>query len=167
VQPVLTSAVAVIGTLLGSVLTYLFQRRNADQTQAESRRERARQELVESFSSYASATMTLRRAEYDRWNRRRESADGAEPVEVRQESYKLRGEAWGTYFRLRLLTEPGRDEELLRCAAQAIEEAGWVSKAKTSDELHERGERARAVLDEAVSLASARLDRLQSTRART
>jgi hypothetical protein len=65
-QQVLTSVVAVVGTLLGSYLTYLFQRRMAERTGLQSRRERRRQEFAEAVAVYASTATALRRAEFDR-----------------------------------------------------------------------------------------------------
>ncbi|HZE16029.1 MAG TPA: hypothetical protein VE197_10145, partial [Mycobacterium sp.] len=60
----LASIVAVAGTLLGSCLTYLFQRRTTERTALETRRERRRQEFAEAVADYASKATALRRAEF-------------------------------------------------------------------------------------------------------
>jgi membrane protein YqaA with SNARE-associated domain len=92
-QSVATSIVAILGTLLGAVLSYGLQRRVLNEVHDSTRRDQREQHRLAAFGAFAAATMDLRRAEYDRWNRRVESPDGVESVEVRQESYRLRGEA--------------------------------------------------------------------------
>ncbi len=156
-QAVATSIVAVLATLLGAVLSYGLQRRTLNEVHNRTRQDQLQQQRIAAFGDFAAATMDLRRAEYDRWNQRVESPDGSEPVEVRQESYRLRAEAWNAFFRLKLVADPAEDVAVVKQAEQAVEAAAGVSKAASLGELRDRGERARQALDAFVHAASARL----------
>jgi hypothetical protein len=157
VQAVATSVVAVLGTLLGAALSYVLQRRMLDEVHESARRDQRQQHRLAAFGAFAAATMDLRRAEYDRWNRRAESPDGIEPVGVRQESYRLRGEAWNAFFRLKLVADPVQEAGIMKQAEEAVQAAAGVSKASDAVELGKRGERAREVLEAFVDVASVRL----------
>ncbi len=156
-QAAWTSAIAVLGTLLGAALTYVLQRRSLDRTQLEARRERARKELVEAFNAFASATMALGNAEKDRWSHRMRSPTDEEPVEVRREADRLRSEAWNTYFRVRLLADPARDDRLLGQVSRAINLASDVSKDNAVDGEHMRGTGVRAAIEDAIDVAGSLL----------
>jgi heme exporter protein D len=157
VQAVATSIVAVLGTLLGAVLSYGLQRRMLNEVHDSARRDQRQQHRLAAFGAFAAATMDLRRAEYDRWNRRVESPDGVESVEVRQESYRLRGEAWNAFFRLKLVADPASEAAIMKHAEEAVQAAASVSKAPDAVELRERGERARQLLETFVEVAAVRL----------
>jgi hypothetical protein len=157
VTPVLTSVIAVVGTLLGSVITYHVQRRTLERTLAEARYERARKEFLEASSALASAAMTLRRASYDRWKERRSSTDGKESDEARHEVFRLRVEARTAYYHLRLLADPVEDDELVKHAAKTVEEAGHVADAESFPEVRKRDQEARRDIERLVDLAGARL----------
>ena len=58
---VLASLIAVAGTLLGSLSTYLFQRRNALRAETVARDERLRQEQLAACSEFAAAISELKR----------------------------------------------------------------------------------------------------------
>ncbi|WP_440107621.1 hypothetical protein [Streptosporangium sp. H16] len=58
----LGSLIAVLGTLLGSFSTYLFQQRTAIRAEAVAREERLRQEHLAAYSEFASAVTELKRA---------------------------------------------------------------------------------------------------------
>ena len=61
----LTSIIAVVGTLLGVSLTYLFQLRMQARSSDEICRETRRQEFAEAVAAFASTATALRRAEFD------------------------------------------------------------------------------------------------------
>src|SRR4051794_23468571 len=65
-----TSAIAVIGTLLGSTLTYLFQRMTLNRTIMVARGDKRREEFIDALATYASTVTALRRAEFDRAKKR-------------------------------------------------------------------------------------------------
>lgn len=67
---VMTSLIAVAGTLLGSLLTYLFQRRTALRTEAAARSERLRQDQLAACAGFAGAITELKRAVMASWFKR-------------------------------------------------------------------------------------------------
>ncbi|MGW6980821.1 hypothetical protein ACWGE1_15445 [Streptomyces sp. NPDC054932] len=109
---VLTSAVAVGGTLIGSWSTYLFQRRSAERAEAVSRVERLRQERLAAYSAYAAAVTELKRGLITLWFRRRRALrdqDSREELQTAQlDSDRLGAAAEAAAFRLRLVADdPG------------------------------------------------------------
>lgn len=148
---VLASVIAVLGTLAGATAGYLFQQRIADRSEATARDERLRQERLVACSAFAGAVMDLRRAQYDRWYRRHEHPQQADPEDARAESYRLRSVAWSAFYRFRLTTA---NAELTNLGWSAVEEAAHVAKGADENDLRERGERARALLEDFVTAAA-------------
>jgi hypothetical protein len=72
-ETVFASAVAVIGTLLGVFVSHLLQRRHNQDVERAAREERRRTERIDAISAFAEAAVQFRRAQYDRWWRRRET----------------------------------------------------------------------------------------------
>lgn len=157
-QPVLASIVAVAGTLLGSCLTYLFQRRTTERTTLEARRERRRQEFAEAVADYASKATALRRAEFNRGKKRISHAAPEAREEARQESYRLRAETISAYYLVRLYADPDADQDLVRDAEDVIELSGHISAdPETENEMDELYRAATNALEKVVDAASGRL----------
>jgi hypothetical protein len=70
--------IAVVGTLLGSITTYMLQRRTAAEQAAVLRNERLRQEQLATCSAFAGALTELKRAVITLWFRRRDSETSEE-----------------------------------------------------------------------------------------
>ncbi|MEV8535381.1 hypothetical protein [Streptomyces sp. NPDC051211] len=113
---ILASAVAVVGTLIGSWSTYLFQRRTVERTEAANREERLRQERLAAYSAYAGAVTDLKRALITLWFRRRRTPGDEELAAAQLESDRLGAVAESAAFRLRLVA----DEPVLRPLMEAI-----------------------------------------------
>jgi hypothetical protein len=64
------AVVAVAGTLLGSTVTYVFQRLTVGRTERFARAERMRQEQIAAYSAFAGAAADLRRGLVTMWFRR-------------------------------------------------------------------------------------------------
>jgi membrane protein YqaA with SNARE-associated domain len=75
----LTSLIAVIGTLLGSTITYLFQRSHAGRAEAVARSERLRQDRIVAYSEFAGTITELRRGVITLWFHRLRQSDLADP----------------------------------------------------------------------------------------
>ncbi|MDT0353959.1 hypothetical protein [Pseudonocardia charpentierae] len=69
------SLIAVAGTLLGSLSTYLFQRRTAARSEAIAREERFRQDRLAACGEFAAAVTELKRAVVTAWFRRKNQDD--------------------------------------------------------------------------------------------
>lgn len=80
--PVFTSLVAVVGTLLGAALGYVFQQRSATRTE--------RQAAVLAFANAITAVILNQQ---DRWHRADEDPGGPEDLAAQRESHRLRNVA--------------------------------------------------------------------------
>lgn len=64
------SLIAVVGTLLGATVTYLFQKQNAERTEARALEQARRSERLAACEAFAGAMVDYRRGEYDRVHQR-------------------------------------------------------------------------------------------------
>ncbi|MFF9868684.1 hypothetical protein ACF1G0_25335 [Streptomyces sp. NPDC013953] len=121
-----TALIAVIGTLLGSVVTHFFQGRAAQRTAALTRAEQLRQERIATYSAFADAVVEYRQAQNARWYRR----NGSHAEATRLESYDRRAAARQALVRVRLVcSDPATVElaekvfEVTHCMHEARDEA--------------------------------------------
>lgn len=137
---VLTTFIAVAGTLLGALLGYQFQRRVADRSD--------RRAAVLAFTSSANEFL---RSQHDWWHRKQENPEGQEHVAARTEAYRLRGLVVQSTHRLRLLLPKG---SLHTQAEHTAELISALHRAADRDGLRDLTAEARASLNEFVSQAS-------------
>lgn len=147
----LSSVIAVLGTLAGATATYVFQRRITDHNEVIARAERMRQERLAACSAFAAAVMELRRVQYDLWHRRHEHSQQVDSGDVRDDSYRLRSTAWSAYYRFRITTT---DAQLTTLGWSAVDQTAQVARATDEADLRSRGERARELLEEFVVTAA-------------
>lgn len=118
VEIIVTSIVAVVGTLLGSLATHYFQRRNRADAERFERNERLRQDRVSTYTAFGGALVNLRRAQMDRWFAIHNEPKGADTESLRYETYRLRTAAREALFRVQLVTE---SKELIALGQRAID----------------------------------------------
>jgi len=118
VEIIVTSVVAVVGTLLGSLATHYFQRRNRADAEQFERNERLRQERVSAYTAFGGALVNLRRVHMDRWYAIHDRRDGADLESLRYETYRLYTTAQEALFRVQLVTG---SKALIELGKQAIE----------------------------------------------
>jgi len=153
---VLASVIAVLGTLGGATASYLFQGKISERNESKTRDERLRQERLAAYSSFAAAVMDLRGIRYDSgYSRMTAKDDRLDRSSIRAESTRLRSVAWTAFYRFKL-TSP--DQQLTNLATQAVEEAFGVADASDKVDLKKRSERARARIDEFISVAATHLE---------
>jgi hypothetical protein len=121
VEIIVTSVVAVVGTLLGSLATHYFQRRNRLDAEHFERSERLRQERVSAYTAFGGALANLRRTSKDRWYAIHDKRDGADPELLRYETYRLYTTAQEALFRVQLITESANLIELGREALDEVD----------------------------------------------
>jgi hypothetical protein len=134
-QALSASLIAVAGTLLGSMTSFLFQRRSAERAEGFARDERLRQERLTAYSAYAGAITELKRGVVNLWFRRQDDPDGAEYLMARAECDRLGAAAEHAQFRLRLISE---NPELAALADSAFATIGSIGRAADKAELAER-----------------------------
>jgi hypothetical protein len=151
VESILVGLVGVVGTLLGSVTTQLFQLRAQRRRDEVDRREWLRQEQISVFSEFAGLLTDFRRSQNDRWHRERDDPGGPLFREARDESYRLRAHATTAIHRVELISD---DSELVFLAQAALEAATMIPAAAGEDDRAQRGERAREAVHSFVRAAS-------------
>ena len=149
----IAAIIAVLGTLLGSALTYVFQTRSADRAEGFTRSRELRTQRLAVYSQFASALTEYRRGQYDWWNRQNEDPAGTDAFEARKESYRLRGVAQSALFQVRLITT---DPELTGLAQCAYDMTADVRKGPTSADLKNLGDAASTALGEFIRHAASK-----------
>ncbi|MEV5508064.1 hypothetical protein [Streptomyces orinoci] len=125
-EAIWTSAVAVLGTLLGAVVTHAFQRLAARRTERFTRSEALRQERIAAYGAFAGALEDYRHGQTARWYRAQEDPRGPSFTAARDEAHRLRTAARQALYRVRLLTD---DQEVVRAAERAYRCVWEVSNA--------------------------------------
>ena len=110
---VLTSLIAVAGTLAGSSLTYLFGRLTARRTERVARDERLRQDRIAAYAGFVGAMTELRQAVISLWFLTRDRPDAPDVRDAQREADKRGAAAHHARFSVQLLTD---DAELLELA---------------------------------------------------
>ena len=102
---VLVSLVAVLGTLLGSVITYLFQQRTADRNESFARSERLRTERLAIYSAFAAVLTDHRNALVRVWHLKQRDPDAAEVRAASDEATRIGATIDSAIFRVHLMTD--------------------------------------------------------------
>ncbi|WP_455356334.1 hypothetical protein [Streptomyces sp. SYSU K217416] len=131
-EGLLASLIAVTGTLLGSVSTFVFQRRSAQRAEGFAREERLRQERLAAYSAYAGAVTELKRGLVTLWLRRREDPHGTAYATALAECDRLGAAAEHARFRVQLVAEA---PDLCVLADAAFATAGAIRNAADRPEL--------------------------------
>ncbi|MEU0383670.1 hypothetical protein [Streptomyces chartreusis] len=134
-ETIIASAIAVLGTLLGSGLTLAFQQRTTDKGHEFTRHERLRQERLDAYSAYAGALINYRRCLVHLWFCEHEQPPHEDPGVVRVRAYDLRSSAQEALFRVQMLTD---DEALSQAAEAVLADVTALSKTDSRTELDQR-----------------------------
>ncbi|MCZ0987063.1 hypothetical protein [Streptomyces diastatochromogenes] len=133
-ESIIASAIAVLGTLLGSGITLAFQQRTTDRSHQFNRREKLRQERLDAYSAYAGALVNYRRCLVHLWFCEHEQPPPEDPDTVRIRAYDLRSNAQEALFRVQMLTDDGR---LSQTAEDVLADITKLPKAVSRAELDE------------------------------
>ncbi|WP_433355889.1 hypothetical protein ACQP25_18190 [Microtetraspora malaysiensis] len=162
-EAVLTALLAVTGTLLGSLLTFIFQRMTTSRAERFTLATRLREERMAIYSSFAGAVLEFRVAQYNRAILRRREGREAEYQAARAESFRLRASAWHSLYRVRLIAD---DPDVIRRAEGAMDLAVDMHHAEGREALGARSEEVRKAIEAFVSGASTQVQ-LTSTKGRS
>jgi hypothetical protein len=143
VNGVLTSVIAVAGTLAGSSLTYLFGRLTARRTERVARDERLRQDRIAAYAAYVGAITELRQALISLWFVERERPEAPAVRDAHTEADKRGAAAHHARFTVALLTD---DEELLRLAGEVFGPVDALAEAKDRAQLKALEDRSEELL---------------------
>ncbi|WP_437019478.1 hypothetical protein [Streptomyces sp. enrichment culture] len=153
-ESIIASAIAVLGTLLGSGITLAFQQRTTDKSHQFTRREKLRQERLDAYSAYAGALVNYRRCLIHLWFCEHEQPPPEDPEAVRIRAYGLRSSAQEALFRVQMLTD---DNKLSRTAEDVLADITKLSKADARAELDELRARTRDDISRFVGSAKQHL----------
>ncbi|MER6063589.1 hypothetical protein ABT167_20840 [Streptomyces sp. NPDC001792] len=153
-ESIIASAIAVLGTLLGSGITLAFQQRTTDRSHQFTRREKLRQERLDAYSAYAGALVNYRRCLVHLWFCEHEQPPPEDPDAVRIRAYDLRSSAQEALFRVQMLTDDGR---LSRTAEDVLANITELPKADARAELDELRARTRDDISRLVGSAKQHL----------
>ncbi|MFD5160367.1 hypothetical protein ACFWMJ_20205 [Streptomyces hawaiiensis] len=134
-ETIIASAIAVLGTLLGSGLTLALQQRTTDKGHEFTRHERLRQERLDAYSAYAGALINYRRCLVHLWFCEHEQPPHEDPGVVRVRAYDLRSNAQEALFRVQMLTD---DEALSQAAEAVLADVTALPKTDSRTELDQR-----------------------------
>ncbi|MFD8212395.1 hypothetical protein ACFV2U_01285 [Streptomyces sp. NPDC059697] len=131
-ETIIASAIAVLGTLLGSGITLAFQQRTTDRSHRFARREKLRQERLDAYSAYAGMLINYRRCLVHLWFCEHEQPPPEDPDAVRIRAYDLRSSAQEALFRVQMLTD---DETLSQAAEAVLTDVTALAKTETRSRL--------------------------------
>jgi hypothetical protein len=136
---IISGAFAVIGTLTGSGVSYLFQRKAARQSEQAGRAVWIWQHRIDICSAFAGTLLSFRTVQHqlvrESLSRQRTRAN-----DTRSESHRLRAASWESYYQVLILfgTHPISD-----LALTAVETAIAIEEASDLADLNRRGAIAR------------------------
>ncbi|MER6075008.1 hypothetical protein ABT187_40615 [Streptomyces sp. NPDC001817] len=147
---IVTSVIAVLGTLLGSTVTHVFQQRSARRTEQSSRKERLRQERLDVYGTYAGLLVEFRQAMLHHWFCEHEGIDADDEIALRRGSFELRSSTQHALFQLQLITD---EPELVAVAVDAFTAVGKIDRAEDRSDLVARRDATRDLIDAFVGAA--------------
>jgi hypothetical protein len=148
---VLASVIAVLGTLLGSGVTHVFQLRAAERNEQSARDEKLRQERVEACSAYAGALLDYRRGQIHRWHLWHEERPAEEEAEHRARTWNQRSAAQQAMFRVQMITD---DPAVTDLAEQALNYNGKLHLAEDLADLDIRRRESSRLISEFMRSAT-------------
>ncbi|MGW1718024.1 hypothetical protein [Streptomyces sp. NPDC002156] len=153
-ETIIASAIAVLGTLLGSGITLAFQQRTTDRSHQLARREKLRQERLDAYSTYAGTLINYRRCLVHLWFCEHEQPPPEEPDAVRIRAYDLRSSTQEALFRVQMLTD---DATLSQGAEAVLADVTALAKTETRSQLDRRRAQTRDDISQLIRAAKQHL----------
>ncbi|MFD3325959.1 hypothetical protein [Streptomyces sp. NPDC058701] len=147
---ILTSVIAVLGTLLGSTVTHVFQQRSARRTERTALDAQLRRERLDAYGTYAGLLVDFRQASLHHWFCVHEGRDAEDEAALRKRSFELRSGAQHALFQLQLIAD---EPELTTAAVEAFAAVGAVNRARDRADLDARRDVTRELIDGFVDTA--------------
>lgn len=147
----LSAVLAMVGTLLGSVVAYVLQARSAERIRRVQESERMRELRLAAFRTLAQTLHSLRRAELDQWLSRQQDSEGADATRADELSRSTRPAAWAALAELQLLVD---DSDFVQTAQNAYRTTRAIHWAQDDDDRRDRDHAARAAIDAYLAAAA-------------
>lgn len=139
----------LLGTVIGAVGTTWTTREAATRSDHRAWLETRRQEYRSAVTQFASALLSYRVAERDRWNARHE--EGRDETIAKQEALRLRAAMLDAFYVLELSSSD--NDRLRELARNAVEMAYSIREADTSDEMIRRSHQVREAIEGIIDAA--------------
>ncbi|MEV4018491.1 hypothetical protein AB0J35_49165 [Nonomuraea angiospora] len=150
-EAVLAGVVAIMGTLLGSIVTHWLQRRTTDQMEIRSRDSKLREERIEAYGAFAAASTAYRQARITRWYRQQDDSEGPSYREARAESDRAQGAALHALFRAQIIAG---DNDVTACAQSVLETIDEMRPTLSRPEFDVKVKQSNQLLTQFVAHAS-------------
>ncbi|WP_030547687.1 hypothetical protein [Streptomyces albus] len=150
----LTTVIAVLGTLAGALVSGLLQHRAARSDRADARGEQLRRDRMDAVTALAVAVSDHRRSMWNRRNAELTGAPAARIEELRDEAHRTRSAITDPAVRLRLLIA---DEAVRAAAVEATEATYRMRDAADVAGLQSMRRAALSAHDDFVNVAGAYL----------
>ncbi|MCY0948006.1 hypothetical protein [Streptomyces sp. H27-S2] len=147
---IVTSVIAVLGTLLGSTVTHVFQQRSARRMERNALEAQLRQERLDVYGTYAGLLVDFRQAALHHWFCVHEGRDADDEAALRKRSFELRSGAQHALFQLQLIAD---QPDLTAAAVEAFTSVGAVNRARDRADLDVRRDASRELIDGFVGTA--------------
>jgi hypothetical protein len=131
--------IGLLGALLGAILTYAFNRKNAFETRIHDAR-------IDAYKTFAESAMEYRRTVMDEWF----EGHGMDLKTEDDDVHRARGAAWSAYYGVRLLSSKKHIGDL---AYACLLNITALKKLDSRRDLNEQGERCRAEVEDFVEAA--------------
>ncbi|MEU2874414.1 hypothetical protein ABZ769_35350 [Streptomyces olivoreticuli] len=151
-----TAVIAVLGTLLGSIVSGLFQHKSADRTERVARGQELRRDQLEAVTALATAISDHRRAMWMRGDAKLKGGTQARIEELRGESHMTRSAVTRPLVALRILVT----DQTVRAAADRMVTVTYAMRNayESTAVLTEAREAAKVAHDDFVDVAGAFLE---------
>lgn len=153
-EVVLASLIAVAGTLLGSALTFDFQRRSSARAEDFARSQQLRQDRLATYSAYAGSVTALKQGVVALWFHQRSDPDSPATREAFTTCDRLGATTENAHFRVQLLAA---DPHLITLAASAFDTVDAIRTAPTRTELAAAEQALQAALTAFMTAAAAQI----------
>lgn len=147
---IVTSVIAVLGTLLGSSVTHVFQQRSARRLERNALDATLRRERLDVYGTYAGLLVDLRQALLHHWFCVHEGRDADDEAALRKRSFELRSGTQHALFQLQLICD---EPELTAAAVEAFTSVGAINRAQDRTDLDARRDATRSLIDGFVGTA--------------
>ncbi|NJP98923.1 hypothetical protein HCN51_57545 [Nonomuraea sp. FMUSA5-5] len=142
-----------MGTLLGSLLTYTFQRLTSRRTEQFTRDERLRKERITIYSTFAGAVLDLRLKHAAQWRLDQDEPSDAQLVaEAKRAKDTSRTAAYQAFAQVMLVTD---DERVVNLARHSLDLLSHLHSAASSEVLKTRTSALNKAVEEFIKIASA------------
>jgi hypothetical protein len=155
----IAAIIAVVGTLLGSTLTYVFQRKSSERAERISLQQQLRTERLTVYSDFGGALTEARRGQWNWWEPCNKNPDSPDCDAGRIEAFRLLSFAAHTLFRVQLVAG---SQGIVDAAHAAYELTRNVHRANTESELRSLDQEAKEALQKFMMLSSVEIQAIDS-----